>query len=232
MAEFDIAYDKLQNEIMKSIEEFNENKNQNPAMPSLPEEFGAVIMHCLDKREGDSFEKGWEDSRKLWDEQNHPMTEIPIGEHYITVQDVVLNILKKLIKIGTMAFLIKNGIPNIPSEEASINYKDIIDFCSKFITSLNSLDGHDICLAYKVVQNPSTIYSPVDKEQIIKWFPLMGCSSKCDMIDVGIQSYCEFCNSEENLCTVSEERIDITLASLEKKKIVNPVNNNEYKFKW
>lgn len=236
MAELKKEYRDLQKEIMASIEEFNINKEQNPEIPSLPEDFGTAIMYCLDKREGAIFEENWEDSRKLWDEQDHPMTEIPIGDHFIIVQDVVLDILKRMIKTGIMAFLIHNGIAAIPPEEASINYKDVVDVCRKLIASLNSLDTCDICLAYKVVKNPSTIYSSVDKDSIIKWFPVMegeDSSPKCDMIDVGIHNSCEFFNPEDELCTVSKKGIDKAITSLEEKKIVKPVNNNtEYKFKW
>lgn len=235
MAELKKEYRDLQKEIMESIKEFNINKEQNPEMPSLPEDFGTAIMYCLDKREGALFEESWEDFRKLWDEQDHPMTEIPIGDHFIIVQDVVLGILKIMIKTGIMALLIHNGIADIPPEEASINYKDVVDVCRKLIASLNSLDTCDICLAYKVVENPSTIYKPVDKDSIIKWFPVMECedsSPKCDMIDVGIHSFCKFWNPEGDLCTVSEKGIDEALASLKNKKIVEPVNNTEYRFKW
>lgn len=235
MGESRATYKQLQEKIMASINEFDKNKAENPKIPSLPEDFGAAIMYCLDKREGALSEESWEDSRKLWDEQDHSMTEIPIGNHYIIFQDVVLDILLRMIKKGAMAFLIHNGKTAIPPEETSINYKDVVDVCRKLIESLNSLDECDICLAYKVVENPSTIYKSVDKDSIIKWFPVMeGEDSlpKCDMIDVNIQDFCKFCNPEGFLCIVSEKGIDEALASLKKKKIVEPVNNTEYKFKW
>ena len=231
MSETGKSYEVLQNDIEKSIEEFNKTKENNPKMPPLPEEFGAVIMHCLTEKKEDYSDERWENSKKLWDERKEPKAEIPVGNKYIRVQDAAIDIIKILIKNGVAALFIQN-------EQAFFNPKTLVDIVYKIIESVNSLDGCDMCLAYKASERVSTIINPVDKNSIINWFPVIGddgCSRKCDMTHFDMCDGCLFFGHEEEICRITGEGIDNALASLEKKKIVTPVtvnSNNRYKFKW
>ena len=225
MAEIQKEYRELQKEIEESIEDFNSTEENAP----LPEYFGAAIMHCLTEREENYSEEGWNYSRQLWEEQDSPKAEWAIGSLYINVQDVVLEILKTLIKNGTVAFLFQQ-------EQTLFNPRDLIEFCYKLIASVNSLDECDICLGYRISKNPLLITRTVNKSDIINWFPGIGaddCSKRCDMTDVDMHYSCKFFNYEDALCTASEKGIIDALDSLEDKGIAKPSNNNtEYRFKW
>lgn len=228
MAEIQIEYRKLQKDIEDSIKKGNEKSKDNPDI-LLPEEFEAAILTCLTEKTEDNSDESWENAYNLWDVQIHTPDEIPVGDSYIKVQDVVLEIILSLIKKGVMAFLLHEA-------EISVTPKDLIEFGNKLIASLSSLDRCDKCLAYKAVNHPSTVYKPVSKDSIMKWFPGIKSNDilqKCDMISVEMHKSCRFFNFEDELCTISENDICEAISSLQKKQIVTSLDNDtRYKFKW
>lgn len=229
MAEIQIEYRKLQEDIEDSIKKGNEKNKKNPAVPLLPKEFEAAILTCLTEKAEDNSDESWEKSYELWDAQIHTPDEVPFGDSYIKVQDVVLEIILSLIKKGVMVLL-------LPEVEGALTPKDLIEFGNKLVASLSALDRCDKCLAYKAVNHPSTVYKPVRKDSIMKWFPGIGINDglqECDMTSGEMHKSCKFFNFEDKLCTISENDICDAIASLQKKQIVAPLDNDtRYKFKW
>ena len=227
MAVIQIEYKKLQDEFEESIRKSNRKAEDNPNIPILPEEVGAVIMFCLTETVHDYSDDSWENSKKLWDDKKLPKAAVPIGDINIRIQDVVLEILKVLIEKGVVALL----VPNAPN---NFNPKDLVEIVYELIASINKLSECDKCLAYKVVNNPDTIVRAVDRERIIGWFPGMdGRPNDCDMANIDMHLSCKFFNYEGNLCTIKEKEIDDALNSLKEKGIADSINNGtDYKFKW
>lgn len=230
MAEIQIEYPELQIKIKESIEKNVADNEQNAGYAPLPDFFEAAVLTSLCEKADDDTSTAHQDAYKLWDGKHRTPDQIAFGKNYIIIQDVILEIIQKLIENGIMGMLIKENVG------AACTPIDLIKFLNTLIRSLKSLQGNDICLAYRATDHPSALVVPVKIEEISSWFPGMSGADglpDCDKIDINMHYSCAYFNYEDNSCMITKKGVDDSVESLQTKGILNPVPENEgYRFKW
>lgn len=226
MAEIQFNYQQLQ----KKIEDSIEKSKLDPNNKSLPEGFAAAILTCLSAKPDDNKDDSQKDVLKLWNEQIQNPAQLPFGDNYIIVQDVILHMVLGLIENGVISKLLSSQPGSFISPE------NMIDFGNNLITSLKKLDGCDVCLAYKTLDYPLTVITPVGICDIKDWFPGNNSSDglhNCDMMEGDMHYVCEYFNYEDGICTITDKNVCDAVKSLQRKSIINPSDGEgPYTFKW
>ena len=229
MAEIRLEYPELQETIENSIEIANNQPDEN--IVPLPECFKAAMLASLSEKTDDNTTINYEEAYALWDVQIRSEDQGAFGEHFIIIQDVILDIIKKIIENGIMGKLIDEQFTG-----SSFTPVDLIKFINTILKSLRSLDGCDICLAYKGADKPTAFLNPVEIDDLKNWFPGFNCPDglhKCDMTDVEMHKSCGFFNFEDDICMITKEGMDESVKSLKKKGIIVPPTESETcRFKW
>ena len=231
MAEVRKSYPKLQEEIENSIkaykEEFENNENYNP----LPDCFEAAVLASLSEKIDDNTTANHQETYELWSLQLRTDDQLAFGKYFVSIQDVILEIIKNLIKKGTMATLIEEQFL-----ETTCTPIELIEFINTILKALRSLDGCDICLAYKGSDKPTAFLNLVNNNDIKTWFPSFNDPDglhECDMASVDMHYSCCFFNHEDLICTITQEGMVESVNSLKRKGIIVPPYESEtYRFKW
>lgn len=231
MSEIQIEYSDLQLKIRESINKNVADNGQNTDYVPLPDFFETAVVTSLCEKTEDDTGKDYQREYKLWDGKPRTSDQIAIDKKYIIIQDVILEIVQKLIEKGIMGELIKEEFLKTICTPAAL-----VMFLKTVIKSLKSLNGCDICLAYRATDHPSSVLDPVSIGEISSWFPGMSGNDglhDCDKVDINMHYSCDYFNYEDSLCAITDKGVDDSVKSLKTKGIIVPVNEDEsYRFKW
>ena len=225
--EYPILKKKIEDSIKKNIEDNSEKQDYAP----LPDFFEAAIMTSLSERADDNTIINHQDAYDLWNMRIQSGDQGPFGNNYIIIQDVILQIVQKLIEKGAMGLLIREQFLGSVCTPV-----DLIEFGNTLLQSLKSLNGCDICLAYKGADQPFSVFYPVSIGDIKAWFPVFNDSDglhECNMTDAAMHRSCTFFNYEDHICSIAKNGLDDSMKSLQRKGIIIPPSESEtYRFKW
>lgn len=220
MAERQFKYSEL-----KEIIESNIEKSPDRERLTLYE---TAILFSLSQKVNNENEGDPRETMALWGNVNK--SESPFGEHYIQIQDTVINLYTKFIEKGVFYDIVISQSPSsIKNVPVTTDY--FIRLCTKLTNSILALDGSDICLANKAIEHFDNLTN-TNIGEINNWFPSntrSGNSSKCNMLHSQMHFSCNYYNFETGLCSISSNSSNLinALDSLTKKKILTQNSFNQ-----
>lgn len=213
----------------ETLEKYIDDCIQNSSQEDFYNQYKAVILSSLSASASDESKEEIRETITMWQNQiDEGYSQMLFGNRYLSIQSVVLELMKLIIEKGTLRKIIEKL--SGPSQEI-ISIEDVYDTLKTIISCMKKLEGEDICVAYQVVKRIGYIRDFTISD-IYETLPLED-NSVCNLMQTSVYEECEFYNHEDNICTIrSENKVEAAVESLLKKKVLVKSSDNTYDLKW